>query len=190
MPGGILADHSAARLDATAHEETDDLAHHLFRILYELGLRALRVRRRMQARLVIGLAPAVQGWRVSVRAEESAQELAHDCDGTDVEHHECRELRRLVYAAADPHSGQRRYAPRQFQRQHDRPLALVISRGRRTLAGQEPDVIQHRLPVESLARIHSRLPGGADGAVAQQRSEEHTSELQSPDTISYAVFCL
>src|SRR5213082_4007814 len=23
-----------------------------------------------------------------------------------------------------------------------------------------------------------------------QRSEEHTSELQSPDTISYAVFCL
>src|SRR5213082_3820590 len=26
--------------------------------------------------------------------------------------------------------------------------------------------------------------------VAGQRSEEHTSELQSPDTISYAVFCL
>src|SRR5213082_387074 len=24
----------------------------------------------------------------------------------------------------------------------------------------------------------------------EQRSEEHTSELQSPDTISYAVFCL
>src|SRR5213082_4155055 len=26
--------------------------------------------------------------------------------------------------------------------------------------------------------------------VPRQRSEEHTSELQSPDTISYAVFCL
>src|SRR5213082_3702879 len=25
---------------------------------------------------------------------------------------------------------------------------------------------------------------------ARARSEEHTSELQSPDTISYAVFCL
>src|SRR5213082_4087508 len=25
---------------------------------------------------------------------------------------------------------------------------------------------------------------------AARRSEEHTSELQSPDTISYAVFCL
>src|SRR5213082_1483946 len=25
---------------------------------------------------------------------------------------------------------------------------------------------------------------------AGERSEEHTSELQSPDTISYAVFCL
>src|SRR5213082_3842160 len=30
------------------------------------------------------------------------------------------------------------------------------------------------------------LPGLVQGT----RSEEHTSELQSPDTISYAVFCL
>src|SRR6187200_3753844 len=27
-------------------------------------------------------------------------------------------------------------------------------------------------------------------SAAEARSEEHTSELQSPDTISYAVFCL
>src|SRR5213082_3832316 len=31
------------------------------------------------------------------------------------------------------------------------------------------------------------MPNGASDAM---RSEEHTSELQSPDTISYAVFCL
>ena len=37
-------------------------------------------------------------------------------------------------------------------------------------------------------------PAGAGGAAvtgaAGGRSEEHTSELQSPDCISYAVFCL
>src|SRR5213082_3927491 len=33
------------------------------------------------------------------------------------------------------------------------------------------------------ARAHRARPG-------PRRSEEHTSELQSPDTISYAVFCL
>src|SRR5207302_11192219 len=66
----------------------------------------------------------------------------------------------------------------------------------RTLAGQEPDVIQHRLPVESLARIHSRLAGSADGAVAQQVSQEPREDRKSTRLnsshvkISYAVFCL
>ena len=31
---------------------------------------------------------------------------------------------------------------------------------------------------------------GISGARVVQRSEEHTSELQSRETISYAVFCL
>src|SRR3546814_7671638 len=40
--------------------------------------------------------------------------------------------------------------------------------------------------------IRSRLPfgGGNQVADAPQRSEEHTSELQSLMRISYAVFCL
>src|SRR3546814_1532847 len=33
-------------------------------------------------------------------------------------------------------------------------------------------------------------PGGASGRGRRGRSEEHTSELQSPMRISYAVFCL
>src|SRR5213082_4078332 len=33
-------------------------------------------------------------------------------------------------------------------------------------------------------------PGPREGDRPPRRSEEHTSELQSPDTISYAVFCL
>src|SRR6187200_2487277 len=36
------------------------------------------------------------------------------------------------------------------------------------------------------ARGCDAIPSGGGGA---RRSEEHTSELQSPDTISYAVFC-
>src|SRR5213082_377216 len=38
--------------------------------------------------------------------------------------------------------------------------------------------------IERLAQIRGRQ------LRERQRSEEHTSELQSPDTISYAVFCL
>src|SRR5213082_1187514 len=42
------------------------------------------------------------------------------------------------------------------------------------------------------ARIMIHQPSGGFGGQASdiERSEEHTSELQSPDTISYAVFCL
>ena len=35
-----------------------------------------------------------------------------------------------------------------------------------------------------------RMPGGSGIELLAQRSEEHTSELQSPIAISYAVFCL
>src|SRR5213082_3889336 len=40
-----------------------------------------------------------------------------------------------------------------------------------------------RAPRPAAVAGHRPAPGPA-------RSEEHTSELQSPDTISYAVFCL
>src|SRR3546814_6981373 len=45
-----------------------------------------------------------------------------------------------------------------------------------------------RLPV--LYRWHQRPPDHAGGRGVPQRSEEHTSELQSLMRISYAVFCL
>src|SRR5213082_4098583 len=40
-------------------------------------------------------------------------------------------------------------------------------------------------PLQAFAQIQHRVP-----MLSLGRSEEHTSELQSPDTISYAVFCL
>src|SRR5881396_4123981 len=43
-------------------------------------------------------------------------------------------------------------------------------------------------PERAAAALNTRLPPGV--AVVAARSEEHTSELQSLRTISYAVFCL
>jgi len=44
-------------------------------------------------------------------------------------------------------------------------------------------------------RMSSSVPtvspaGGWRTSISRRRSEEHTSELQSRETISYAVFCL
>ena len=41
-----------------------------------------------------------------------------------------------------------------------------------------------------LEQLLARIAAGEQEALAQLRSEEHTSELQSPTHISYAVFCL
>src|SRR3546814_4469415 len=54
---------------------------------------------------------------------------------------------------------------------------------------------QHRIVAGEQRRVHRRFaledvePGGGDRP-AGERSEEHTSELQSLMRISYAVFCL
>src|SRR3546814_6634399 len=56
----------------------------------------------------------------------------------------------------------------------------------------EPQAIEHRVaqPLVAAAR-HILAVGGDDrGQGGTQRSEEHTSELQSLMRISYAVFCL
>src|SRR5213079_3525008 len=55
----------------------------------------------------------------------------------------------------------------------------TLFRSRRVIIGLQRD--QRRV------RIHA---GVALQAPAEPRSEEHTSELQSPVVISYAVFCL
>src|SRR3546814_5372156 len=57
------------------------------------------------------------------------------------------------------------------------------------LRRQHPNL---HLDVETTPHSISRLGEGLDAAIvlAQDRSEEHTSELQSLMRISYAVFCL
>src|SRR3546814_5590632 len=67
-------------------------------------------------------------------------------------------------------------------------------------SGNSPDDRSSRFPLQRRVRggraLRARAPGAArgaravDGADRDDRSEEHTSELQSLMRISYAVFCL
>src|SRR3546814_6386546 len=86
---------------------------------------------------------------------------------------------------------------------------LIQSLGQRGMAAGEQQKLRSRLTTVRQQRLGSTrtndivTPGDADRSVtqeidlvegmtdqAQQRSEEHTSELQSLMRISYAVFCL
>src|SRR3546814_1884466 len=69
----------------------------------------------------------------------------------------------------------------------------------RTAAGQDVDVegrhragraAEARHQAEGLQAVERGRPGILADAVIDNRSEEHTSELQSLMRISYAVFCL
>src|SRR3546814_6938908 len=62
---------------------------------------------------------------------------------------------------------------------------------RQRVAHVEPDIAQ-RLVADMAERGDDAVQEGfaADEAMVGQRSEEHTSELQSLMRISYAVFCL
>src|SRR3546814_5953996 len=71
-----------------------------------------------------------------------------------------------------------------------RPATALIDRRPRRLSRRHAVGAVRRTPVRAaIARCCGIAPGGnAFGAL--QRSEEHTSELQSLMRISYAVFCL
>src|SRR3546814_10650717 len=61
--------------------------------------------------------------------------------------------------------------------------ALIFHTGR--------DIVGRHQPNKGFARAGGRhRAGGVVGITAGARSEEHTSELQSLMSISYAVFCL
>src|SRR3546814_1726416 len=64
--------------------------------------------------------------------------------------------------------------------------------GRRRLALMQrfDDLAAQRLKVGDISSPERDLAGLALGEAQVQRSEEHTSELQSLMRISYAVFCL
>src|SRR3546814_6894620 len=65
------------------------------------------------------------------------------------------------------------------------------ARRRRQHAGGRSDLRRHNLPWSLGGRRQDRSAGRADDLAGPvERSEEHTSELQSLMRISYAVFCL
>src|SRR3546814_6521173 len=68
-------------------------------------------------------------------------------------------------------------------------LALLVSRQtvelREVVLSDKPDALREASPKATVPVLIL-----SDGQVVDQRSEEHTSELQSLMRISYAVFCL
>ena len=57
----------------------------------------------------------------------------------------------------------------------------------------EKEVTRRRKAAVKMLAKYDDFPGGRGGlnlVAGARRSEEHTSELQSPLIISYAVFCL
>src|SRR3546814_2160893 len=73
------------------------------------------------------------------------------------------------------------------------PLAMIVAARGARVAGSDRSRDQGRSP-DKFASIESHgialFPQDGSGVAAGQRSEEHTSELQSLMRISYAVFCL
>src|SRR3546814_9012128 len=67
-------------------------------------------------------------------------------------------------------------------------LAACKSEGL-SAAPSEPVVTVQAVATQSLA-VEQSLPGRTVAYMISERSEEHTSELQSLMRISYAVFCL
>src|SRR5213079_3466680 len=67
---------------------------------------------------------------------------------------------------------------------------LMIRRPPRST--QQPTLFPYTTLFRSGARVHAAFRAAAERIAPQgpDRSEEHTSELQSPVVISYAVFCL
>src|SRR3546814_4791453 len=69
-------------------------------------------------------------------------------------------------------------------------LAIGPLAGHLALAPARPDVPRNSGGVQEHHSDFKQAPGLNFGRLDYQRSEEHTSELQSLMRISYAVFCL
>ena len=105
--------------------------------------------------------------RGSIGAENAAEELTHDGDGTAAIAHELGEVGCLVDPPADAHAGERADGTSEIHRKHDAPFAVVVPVGDGPFAGDELDVVQHGLAIDRLSDVHPALPPRADRAVAE-----------------------
>src|SRR3546814_7067709 len=75
-------------------------------------------------------------------------------------------------------------------------MAGAVADGARSVAGTEvtikrvPELVPEDVAKKSGFKLDQKAPIAKPEELADYRSEEHTSELQSLMRISYAVFCL
>src|SRR6185436_10365703 len=112
----------------------------------------------------VGVSTSVpmQGWRVPICTEQTAEELAYHCHRAAVIEDEGRQAGRLIDASTDPQPRQSDDRLGQLHGQCDRPLPLVVARASRTLTRQQLDVIEDSLPIERLTDVHPTLAEHAD----------------------------
>src|SRR3546814_9645203 len=95
------------------------------------------------------------------------------------------EPRQQDHLAADPHGPVHHHGHGEdMEQRQDAEDALAA-----LVAGAEPQARLHGVGIDVGVGQHGAL-GHAGGAAGVLRSVEHTSELQSLMSISYAVFCL
>ena len=132
----------------------------------------MRIRGLLERGRPFVVAHALQYRAMTVGAEGTAEELAHDGDRAAAVEDELRKARRLIDAPSDADARERRDGVAELAGQHDRPLAFVVSRTRRAFAGHDLDVVYDRLSVDRLTDVDPRLTGGAERSIVQEVTEE------------------
>ena len=97
----------------------------------------------------------------------TTEEFAHHRNRAFRTQYELGQESGLIDAPADAYARERQHALGELERQHNGPLALVVSGGFRPLGGEQLDIIENRFAVELLANVHPRLPLATDRSIAQ-----------------------
>src|SRR5439155_9977783 len=132
----------------------------------------LRDRRPSEGRILFAFSEPVQHRRMSVCPEHAAEEFTDDGGGARPGEDEFRQRRRLVDLSADDDTAESPDRDAEFLWQNDRPLALVVHRCRRSLAGHDLDVVDHRFAIATLSDVNTCLPFDTDRSVVQEMAEK------------------
>src|SRR6516162_7463350 len=169
---GVRVRLSSTRLYTASHEQTYDLSHDLLERPNVLWCSALRKRRWCQHRIFFALAVPPEHGCVAIRTEQRSEKFTHQRNRAGFFKDELRQGGGLMNAPASAHSGERGNRGGELHWQDDRPFARVVACPKRTLPGDQLDVIERGFTIQRLAEVHAPLTQDADRAVADQMTDQ------------------